>query len=109
MLADGSQARLHEDSCARILGNQWSGEGPFSITFEDGATLTGTFTSRATLPTAGEPYTLTITDGSGSYAGATGSCLIDNHVSQRPYTEVQTQWGPFTCTIQTPAADAQPG
>ncbi|CAN5590637.1 hypothetical protein BH10ACT1_BH10ACT1_15160 [soil metagenome] len=100
-LLDGSTWRLREDSCGRVEGGHWWGQGTFTITRPDGATLTGTFDTDVDLPTTGAPYTLEITGGTGALDGAEGQCSLDNHMRDLEGGDVE-QSGPFTCTYEIP-------
>lgn len=102
-LNSGESWAMHENYCGWLEGNMWNGKGTFTLTADSGDTLTGTFTSRAPIPTDGEPYHLTITGGTGGYAGASGTCTIDNHL--RPAGPgSQEQYGTFTCDATLPGA-----
>ncbi len=97
-LTDGTVWELDSSYCGTLVGDDWTGLGQFSLTTPSGDTLIGPLTSTATLPTDGEPFTLQINSGTGAYAGAAGSCILDNHV--RPLGEgLQEQSGTFTCDI----------
>ena len=97
-LTDGTVWELDSSYCGTLAGDDWTGLGQFSLTTSSGDTLIGPLTSTATLPTDGEPFTLQINNGTGAYAGALGSCILDNHV--RPLGEgLQEQSGTFTCDI----------
>jgi hypothetical protein len=99
-LADGERWAMHQDYCGRVdQDDRWTGEGTFTFTTPDGATVSGTFTSRAQLPTDGEPYRMTITGGTGGFTGARGTCDMDNHVEERPAGTNQ-QWGDLRCTFE---------
>lgn len=96
--ADGRVLALDEVYCGVIEpGLKWRGEGTFALTAPDGS-LTGTFESSAQLPSSGEPYRLDVRAGTGSFAGATGACEIDNHLAQSQFG-VQEQWGTFACDL----------
>ena len=104
----GESWSLHEDGCGELLDHmtQYSGGGPFTIAAGAGNTLTGTYTSHAPLPTDGEPYTLTITDGTGTWAGATGTCDLDNHMETLSTGKVR-QYGTFACDVAVPTSPVQ--
>jgi hypothetical protein len=101
-LNDGKSWNYRADYCGTINGPVWSGGGTFTIRSDDDATLTGTFTSSAPIdPTGaatGTPYTLDITGGTKRFHGASGSCVLDNHVRQIRFG-VQEQSGSFTCDV----------
>jgi hypothetical protein len=100
-LTTGARWTLREDYCGQVdHGDQWSAKGTFTFTTADGATLSGTFTSRATLPTDGEPYRMTITGGTGGFTGAAGTCDVDNHVQDHG-DGTTDQWGTFTCDLSS--------
>jgi hypothetical protein len=77
--------------------NLWTGTGTFLFTTSDG-TFGGDTYVVARVPAAGGPLPLTITRGTGAYADANGSCLLDNHIRQISFG-VQEQSGTFTCAI----------
>jgi hypothetical protein len=91
---------LHEDGCGELHDDftRYAGAGPFTISAGSGDTLSGTYVSNAPLPTDGEPYTLTITGGTGEWAGATGTCDLDNQMETLPGGGVR-QFGTFTCSV----------
>jgi hypothetical protein len=101
-LDDGTTWELHVDYCGRHEGETWYGVGPFTLTVPGGDTITGTMDSMAPEGTDGEPYELVVTGGTGAYAGSTGSCQLDNHLSDRGLAS-QSHEGTFTCGI-TPGA-----
>lgn len=107
-LADGRTWSLHEDGCGEILdhGTRYHGGGPFTIATDDGGTLTGRYESDAPLPTDGEPYTLTITDGTGPWAGASGTCSLDNHMETLS-SGLHRQFGTFTCVVSVGDEEAR--
>src|SRR5262249_29981705 len=77
--------------------NLWTGIGTFLFTAR-GGTFGGDTYSVARVPSAGGALPLTITRGTGDYAGAHGSCLLDDHIRQVTFG-VQEQSGTFTCEI----------
>jgi hypothetical protein len=98
-MTDGAVWHFTETYCGILEpGPLWVGHGTFVLTAPDGATLTGTFGNSATLPSKGVPYELDIDAGTGTFAGATGTCAVDNHLFQ-PEFGVQDQWGTFTCDV----------
>lgn len=100
-LTDGTAWAFRAEYCGTIQGDAWSGGGTFVLTGPDADTLTGTFTSSASVTSAGEPYVLTITGGTGRYAGAAGSCALDNHlIDTAPWA--QEHHGSFSCEISAP-------
>jgi hypothetical protein len=77
----GAVWAYHADYCGDVEGSQWHGDGTFSLTSPGGDSLTGTLSvGSLTMGTAGSPRLVAITGGSGAWAGATGSCLIDETV-----------------------------
>jgi hypothetical protein len=79
-LADGTIWQYLNLYCGTVTdGNRWSGTGTFTLTAPDG-TLTGRSTSAASIPSSGVPYHLDVDDGTGAYAGITGTCTIDEHL-----------------------------
>jgi hypothetical protein len=106
---DGGAAwRFHSDYCGTIDGDMWTGSGTFMFTTEDGATISGETSNSARLPSTGEPYDLHVTAGTGSFAGATGSCSLDNHLRQIRFG-LQEQYGTFSCDITRSKTAGDPG
>jgi hypothetical protein len=100
-LTDGTTWAFRAEYCGTIEGETWSGGGTFGFTTPDADTLTGTFTSSASVTSDGEPYVLTITGGTGRYSGASGSCALDNHLTDTaPWA--QEHHGSFSCEITAP-------
>lgn len=97
-LNDGSRWQLSERYRGVHENWVWSGEGTFGFTDKAGNSFGGTFTSRVEMPTTGEPYRMTITRGAGRFAGATGTCDVDNHVEDTVPGR-NRQYGGFTCDI----------
>jgi hypothetical protein len=98
--ADGTTWAFHADYCGTLDGDHWRGEGTFTFTAPHDATITGDFKSSASVTSPGVPYTLNITGGTGSFDGATGECLLDNHLRDVQFG-VQEQYGTFSCAIST--------
>jgi hypothetical protein len=97
---DGTTWKFRADYCGAVDGNVWRGDGTFTFTIPSGAQMTGYFKDVATIPSPGVPYTLVITNGTGRFLGASGSCDLDNHL--RPIASgEQEQHGTFTCDIET--------
>jgi len=102
VLDSGEQWNYHADYCGTVdgplwlPGATWTGVGTFTFTTPAGDTITGTFTSRAVLPTAGEPYDLTVTGGT----GASGTCHLTNQMRMLP-SGLQEQSGRFSCSLQS--------
>jgi hypothetical protein len=103
-LATGDTWQFHNDYCGTLEGNLFSGSGPFSFTLANGDTITGrSQTTDVAVPGPGGPTELTITGGTGAFAGATGSCALDNHIENYEFGH-QQQSGSFTCDITVPAS-----
>ncbi len=97
-LTDGTTWTFNAVYCGTIDANLvWTGVGSLEIATGHGS-LSGTFTDSAQLPTSGVPYQLDIHSGSGEFAGATGSCLLDNHL-RTTSAGVQEQSGTFACDL----------
>ena len=97
--SDGTTWDFHQDYCGTLQGDLWSGVGTFALTAPDGAAITGTVTERnIRVPSPGVPYTLDITGGTQRFAGATGTCRLDNHLRQIQFG-LQDDFGSFTCDI----------
>jgi hypothetical protein len=97
---DGSTWTLHADYCAATAADgSWHGEGPFTIVTPDGSTLVGTLVGNAQLPTAGVPYDLIITGGTGTYDGVEGNCLVTVTLDELG-AGMQGNTGTFDCTVQ---------
>ncbi|MCC5952810.1 MAG: hypothetical protein JJU45_12025 [Acidimicrobiia bacterium] len=99
-LADGTRASYTARLCAAIVDGTWSGTGPFTLTMPEGGTLTGDVTSTAPLPTDGVPYRLTITGGTGSFEGSSGSCDVTVLVHDVGGGH-QIQTGSIFCSFQS--------
>jgi hypothetical protein len=98
-LDSGPSYSLHEDYCGVSDGKIWSGSGTFTLARSDGDGLAGTMTSGPlTLPTNGEPYHFQVTSGTGRYAGAVGSCTVDNHIRKLD-PSTNEQYGTITCDL----------
>jgi hypothetical protein len=100
-LTDGTTWAFRAEYCGTIQGDTWTGGGTFAFTTPDADTLTGTFTSSASVTSDGEPYVLTITGGTGRHEGASGSCELDNHLTDTA-PGVQEHDGSFSCEITAP-------
>jgi hypothetical protein len=98
-LTDGEVWQFQAHYCG-IIGKTglWSGAGSFSITTGRGATLTGTFRDSAQLPSSGVPYELDVARGTGTFKGARGSCVLENHLHAGA-VGVQQQSGTFVCDL----------
>jgi hypothetical protein len=99
-LTDGTAWSFRAHYCGTIdTHGIWTGVGSFVITAANGSTLSGTFTDSAQLPSVGVPYELDIATGTGAFAGASGSCVLDNHL-RTIAPEVQHQEGIFVCDLR---------
>ena len=97
--ADGTTWTFHQDYCGTLAGDLWSGQGTFSLTAPDGATISGTVTEKNIhVPSPGVPYTLDITAGTQRFAGASGTCRLDNHLRVIHFG-LQDDFGSFDCDI----------
>lgn len=98
-VSDGTTWDFHQDYCGTLKGDLWSGNGTFALTAPDGAAITGTVTERdIRVPSPGVPYTLDITAGTERFAGATGTCRLDNHLRVIKFG-LQDDFGSFTCDV----------
>ena len=98
-LSDGTLWQYHTDYCGDLDGEMWSGNGTFTLTTPDGSTLTGTRETGPVELSRGAPDPLTITGGTGRYDGASGSCVLEQHLTQ-VQIGVQEHDGTFTCDIR---------
>jgi hypothetical protein len=98
--SSGAKWTYSADYCGKLSGSTWSSSGgAVTLTTEDGSTITGTMNAQTVSTVSrGEPYGLTITGGTGAYAGAAGSCNLDNHLVPVALG-VQEQSGSFACSI----------
>jgi hypothetical protein len=98
-LTDGTAWTFRAHYCGTIDAHGvWTGVGSFAITTGSGSTLSGTFTDSAQLPSVGIPYELDINTGTGAFAGASGSCMLDNHL-RTIAPGAQHQRGIFVCDL----------
>jgi hypothetical protein len=98
-LTDGSTWTFRAHYCGTIDAHDvWTGVGTFTITTADSSTLSGTFTDSAQLPSVGVPYEIDVAAGTGTFAGASGSCVLDDHL-RTIAPEVQHQEGIFVCDL----------
>ncbi len=98
-LADGTAWSFRSHYCATVDAHAlWTGVGSFTITTGDGSTFSGTFTESAQLPTVGVPYVIDVKRGTGAFAGARGSCVLDVHL-RTIAPGWQHQEGIFVCDI----------
>ena len=101
-LTDGTPWQFASVYCGTIdAASVWSGTGTFTLTSPDGDTLSGRSTSRAQLPTTGVPYRLDIDGGTGQFAGTSGDCTVDEHLSSDTFG-ITAHSGAFACTLTTP-------
>lgn len=97
--SDGTTWTFHQDYCGTLKGDLWSAEGTFALTAPDGAMITGTVTETdIRVPSPGVPYTIDVTGGTQRFAGATGTCRLDNHLRVIQFG-LQDDFGAFTCDI----------
>jgi hypothetical protein len=66
------------------------------------ARLSCTDTDSAHLPSLGVPYELDVHSGTGEFAGASGSCILDDHLTPLAAGE-QYQEGGFVCDFSSGA------
>ncbi len=85
----------------------WSSTGTYTLGNDNGAVQGRTNNSVASVPSPGGPYHFVIDSGTGAYAGATGSCDVEEHLVMVQFGE-QTHSGPFTCTFALPAPSEAP-
>lgn len=97
-LDDGSTWLYRSEYCGTLNGTHWTGAGTFEFTTPDGDAIAGTTSTVAEVPSPGVPLVLTITGGTGTYEGASGSCDLDNHLRQIEFG-AQEQYGTFACEI----------
>jgi hypothetical protein len=99
-LADGAVWSYHADYCGRIEDGDWisvTGDGAFTL--PDGSTLTVRMPAQQVpSDSAGEPYDVTVTGGSGTFTDASGTCQLDNHLTDIAFG-IQQQDGTFVCAI----------
>jgi hypothetical protein len=100
-LTDGTVWAYHADYCGQIDGSDYwvSQNGDGAFTLPDGSTLTVKLPfRRVPADTDGAPYELTVTAGTGTFAGATGTCRLDNHLTDIAFGTQQHD-GTFVCDI----------
>jgi hypothetical protein len=102
---DGTVWRSGADVCASIIDEMWVADGSFFLTDPAGDTLTGPYVISTPMGTTGVPYTITFTEGTGVYAGATGQCHVTIGITP-PGGLLQEQAGEITCTITLAGAGA---
>jgi hypothetical protein len=97
-LDDGTTWSLVQLYCGTITDtNLWTGDGTFLFTVP-GGTFGGDIHTSARVYTSGGPDPITISRGTGRYAGVTGSCLLDEHIRQVTFG-VQDHSGTFDCAL----------
>ena len=74
-------------------------EGVFTLTTPGGDTLSGRLLADTELATSSGPFTLEVAEGTGAYAGATGSCTLDSRLIEDPPPDSQAREGTFSCEI----------
>ena len=98
--------KYHNEYCGTVDNSVFNGSGTFSFELPGGGTLTGTTeTIDVPLPDGGGPVHLTVTGGSGPFAGASGTCTLHNKV-QNFEVGRQQQSGSFDCDISLPPASS---
>lgn len=103
-LEDGTPWNFASAYCGTIdAANVWSGAGTFTLTGPGGDGLSGRTTSRAQIPSPGVPYRLDVDSGTGAFAGATGTCTVDEHLEMMTFG-VQQHSGSFTCDLSVTSA-----
>lgn len=102
--SDGSTWTMRQDYCGRNDGERWEGEGTLSLAGATG-TLTGRMVSSAPMPTTGVPYSWTVEDGTGAYAGATGECVVTTHMTDMVFGSAHHE-GTITCDLTLGGAAA---
>lgn len=102
--SDGSAWTMRQDYCGRNDGERWEGEGTFSLAGAT-ATLSGRMTSSAPMPTTGVPYSWTVEEGTGAYAGATGECVVTIHMTDMVFGSAHHE-GTITCDLTLGGAAA---
>jgi hypothetical protein len=86
---------------------RWSSTGTYTLGNANGAVQGRTNNAVDKVPSPGGPYHLAIDSGTGLFAGATGSCAVEEHLVMVRFGE-QTHSGPFTCTFTLPARTQEP-
>jgi hypothetical protein len=105
-LTDGTALTFASAYCGTIdATGRWSGAGTYTLTGAAGSFHGRTISSVAHVPSPGGPYTLAVDDGTGAYAGTTGSCAVEEHLEIVHFGE-QRHWGNFTCTLDIPTTPA---
>ena len=84
--------------CGSTQGTTWYGTGTGTFTLPDGSTFSVSINETAPQPTTGVPYFVTITGGTGAYAGASGRCDMTVHITPKGFGS-QDQDGTFSCDI----------
>lgn len=96
-LTNGTTWNFRAHYCGTIdRRGVWTGVGTFTIDTGKLSSISGTFTDSAQLPTVGIPYVIKITRGTGTFEGAHGRCVLDNHIRSLPDAS-QHQAGIFVC------------
>jgi hypothetical protein len=99
-LTDGTVWAYHADYCGEIDSGEWvsqTDDGTFTL--PDGSTLTVEIPfQRLPLDTDGAPVELTVTGGTGTFARASGTCRLDNHLTDVA-SDTQLHDGTFVCDI----------
>jgi hypothetical protein len=96
---DGTVWQYRAEYCGASADGQWHGEGTFTFTAADGSTLTGDFLNTADTSVDGEPYSLTISSGTGAFAGASGECILTLDIEDVDFG-TNAQSGGFMCDVE---------
>jgi hypothetical protein len=101
-LPDGGTWQYHADYCANLTSSSWKPvSSTVGIMTPDGSTLVGTMDAKAIAIddlSLSDPVGVTITGGTGAYAGATGTCTFDTHVIGGALVPTQ-QSGNVSCSL----------
>jgi len=111
-VSNGETWQYHNDYCGTLIDFTFDGHGTFTFTAPNDDTITGT-TDTIDVPVldpadrggTGGPTYLTVSGGTGTYAGSGGSCVLDNHVQNKVDGVFghQRQWGTFECELDVPS------
>ena len=105
---DGTVLAFSNAYCGELdAQGRWSSTGTYTLSNANGAVQGRTNNSVDSVPSPGGPYRIAIDSGTGAYAGATGSCAVEEHLVLVRFGE-QTHSGPFTCTFTLPAPAQEP-
>ena len=105
---NGTVLRFSNAYCGELdAQGRWSSTGTYTLGNATGAVQGRTNSAVDKVPSPGGPYHLTVDSGTGLFAGATGSCAVEEHLVMVRFGE-QTHSGPFTCTFTPPAPTQEP-